>query len=124
MLYQFLATAAAVLHFAFILFVVLGGLLVLRWPKVAFFHLPAATWGVLIEFAGWYCPLTRWENYFLREAGKAGYSDGFIAHYIFALIYPDGLTRGIELAIGGFVLAVNLTVYARLLFMERKQTTS
>ncbi|HEX9986466.1 MAG TPA: DUF2784 domain-containing protein [Thermoanaerobaculia bacterium] len=115
MLYQILATATAIVHFAFILFVVLGGLVVLRWPKMAFLHLPAAVWGVMIEFAGWYCPLTRWENHFLREAGKAGYNDGFVAHYLFALIYPNGLTRGIEIAIGAFVLILNLTVYARLL---------
>jgi hypothetical protein len=115
MLYQILATATAIVHFAFILFVVLGGLAVLRWPKMAFLHLPAAMWGVMIEFAGWYCPLTRWENHFLREAGKAGYDDGFVAHYLFAVIYPNGLTRGIEIAIGAFVLILNLTVYARFL---------
>lgn len=113
MAYKLAATALALFHGAFILFVVLGALLVLKWPKVAWLHVPAAVWGVLIEFAGWYCPLTRWENLMLRRAGEAGYSDGFVAHYIFALIYPSGLTRGIEIAIGVVVLVVNLGVYVR-----------
>jgi len=115
MLYQTLATLVALLHGAFILFVIIGGAAVLRWPKLAWIHLPAAIWGMLIEFAGWYCPLTSIENALLRRAGLAGYSDGFVAHYLFAVIYPNGLTRGMEVAIGAFVLIVNLGVYARLL---------
>ena len=115
MQYRIAATAVAILHGAFILFVVVGGVAVLRWPKLAWIHLPAAIWGMLIEFAGWYCPLTSIENALLRRAGLAGYSDGFVAHYLFAVIYPNGLTRGMEVAIGAFVLIVNLGVYARLL---------
>ena len=107
------ATAIALLHLAFILFVVLGGFLVLRWPKLMFLHLPAAVWGVLIEFAGWWCPLTKWENHLLRAAGRAGYDNGFVAHYIMPIIYPSGLTRGLELAIGAFVLVLNVAVYMR-----------
>jgi hypothetical protein len=113
MLYKLAANAIAIFHLTFILFVILGGLLVLRWPTMAWLHLPAAVWGVLIELAGWYCPLTRMENLMLRRAGQAGYSGGFLAHYIFALIYPDGLTRGVETAIGLVVLAINVGVYVR-----------
>jgi hypothetical protein len=115
MVYQLGANAVAVFHLAFIVFVVLGGLLLLRWPKLMWLHLPAAIWGALIEFAGWYCPLTSLENWLLRRAGQAGYSGGFVAHYIFAIIYPAGLTRPIEIAIGVFVLAVNTGVYVRVL---------
>lgn len=115
MIWQLLASAVAVLHLAFILFVVFGGFAVLRWPKLAWVHLPAAAWGVMIELAHWWCPLTKWENYCLREAGRAGYDGGFVAHYIFAVVYPDGLTRGMEIAIGAFVLALNGAIYARLL---------
>ena len=115
MQYRIAATAVAILHGAFILFVVLGGVVVLRWPKLAWIHLPAAVWGVLIEFAGWYCPLTSIENYFLRRAGQAGYTDGFVAHYLFKIIYPHGLTRPMEVAIGAFVVIVNVAVYARLM---------
>ena len=115
MLYHFLANLVALPHAAFIAFVVLGGVAVLRWPKLAWIHLPAAVWGALIELAGWYCPLTKVENFLLRRAGEAGYDGGFLAHYLFAVIYPNGLTRGMELAIGVFVIAVNLGVYVRVM---------
>jgi hypothetical protein len=114
MFWSLAANAIALMHLAFILFVVFGGLLVLWWPKVMWIHLPAAIWGVLIEFAGWYCPLTTWENHLLRRAGLAGYSNGFVEHYLFAVIYPEGLTRTMQIGIGMFVLAVNLAVYLRL----------
>ena len=107
------ATTIALLHLAFILFVLFGAFLVLRWPRLMWMHLPAAIWGVLIEFAGWWCPLTRWENHFLRAAGRAGYDNGFVAHYIMPIIYPAGLTRGLEIAIGLFVLVLNAAVYVR-----------
>jgi hypothetical protein len=113
MLFKLAANALALFHMSFILFVVFGSLLVLKWPRLAWVHIPAAAWGALIEFAGWYCPLTRWENLMLQRAGEAGYSGGFVAHYIFALIYPQGLTRGFEIAIGLFVLVVNVSVYVR-----------
>jgi hypothetical protein len=114
-IYRSAAISVALLHLGFILFVVFGGLLVLRWPKLMWLHVPAAVWGAAIEFGSWVCPLTRWENYFLRKAGQAGYAEGFLQHYLFAIIYPSGLTRGMEIAIGVFVIAVNLFVYARLL---------
>jgi hypothetical protein len=113
MSYHFAATAIALLHLLFILFVLFGAFFVLRWPKLMWLHLPAAAWGVMIEFFGWWCPLTKWENFFLREAGRAGYSGGFVAHYIMPLIYPAGLTRGLEIAIGLFVLVLNAAIYVR-----------
>lgn len=113
MTYQIAATTIALLHFAFIAFVFLGGLLVLKWPRLGWVHVPAVVWGVLIEFFGWWCPLTKWENYFLREAGRAGYDTGFVAHYIMPVIYPPGLTRGMEIAIGLIVLIINVSVYVK-----------
>lgn len=113
MLYQLLASVVAIIHFAFIVFVIGGGLLLLRWPKLMWIHLPAAIWGFVIEMMGWYCPLTGIENWLLRRAGREGYSGGFVSHYIFALIYPAGLTRTVEIAIGAFVLIVNVSVYVR-----------
>ncbi len=113
MLPYLLAVTIATLHLAFILFVIFGGFLVLRWPWVMWVHLPAAVWGVLIEWFSWYCPLTKWENYFLQQAGRAGYSGGFVAHYIMPVIYPAGLTRGLEIAIGVFVLVLNAGIYMR-----------
>src|SRR2546423_14024066 len=110
MVFKLAANALALIHLAFILFVVLGGLLLLRWPKLMWLHLPAAVWGALIEFAGWYCPLTSMENAMLRRAGESGHTGGFVAHYIFSAIYPAGLTRGIEIAIGVLGVVGNLSV--------------
>jgi hypothetical protein len=109
-----LADVIVVLHFGFLLFVVLGGLAVLRWPRLAWLHVPAAIWGALIEFFGWICPLTPLENHFRALGGQAGYSGGFIQHYIVSVLYPDQLTRGTQLMLGALVLALNAIVYARL----------
>jgi len=113
MFYRVLADATALGHFAFVLFVALGGLLVLRWRKLAWVHLPAAIWGALIEIGNWTCPLTTYENLFRRKAGLGGYGDDFIAHYLFGIIYPAGLTRGVQIAIAIFVFAVNTAVYSK-----------
>jgi Protein of Unknown function (DUF2784) len=114
MWFRFFADAVLVLHFAFVAFVIAGGVAVLRWPRLAWLHVPAAVWGALIEFAGWICPLTPLENSLRERGGEAGYSGGFIDHYITGLIYPDGLTRTQQLGIGALVLAINVYVYWRL----------
>jgi hypothetical protein len=113
MLDHAIATALAIIHFAFILFVAVGALLVLRWRWVMVLQLPAALWGAVIEIAQWDCPLTKWENLALRRAGQAGYSEGFIDHHLFGVIYPNGLSRGVEIAIAVFVTGVNSAVYYR-----------
>lgn len=110
-LYGFLADVVVGLHFIFVLFVVLGGLLVLRWPRVAYLHVPAAIWGAAIEFLGWICPLTPLEHWLRRRAGSAGYSGGFIEHYILPILYPSALTREIQLILGFLVIAVNVGIY-------------
>jgi len=111
MLFRVLANAVVLGHAAFIAFVVLGGLIALRWPWVAWLHVPAAVWGSLIEFAGWVCPLTPLENFFRARAGEAGYAGGFMEHYVLHLIYPNGLTRPVQWTLGGAALLVNVTVY-------------
>ena len=113
MFYRILVDATAFAHFAFVLFVAFGGLLVLRWRKLAWIHLPAAIWGALIEITNWNCPLTDYENTFRIRAGMQGYEEGFVAHYLFGLIYPVGLTRGVQLAIAVFVFAINTAIYAK-----------
>ena len=123
MWYRALADFVVVVHIAFVAFVVLGGLLVLRQPRLAWLHLPAAAWGVMIEFAGWTCPLTPLENAFRQRGGEAGYSRGFIEHYLLPILYPAGLTRGIQLALGAAVLTINLAVYGLLLARRRGLTT-
>lgn len=119
-----LADAVLVAHFAFVLFVVLGGLLVLRWPKAAWAHVPAAVWGAAIEFFGWICPLTPLENELRRRAGEAGYSGDFVARYLLPVLYPEGLTRDVQLALGTTVLVVNLGIYAVAIQRNRRSTVS
>jgi hypothetical protein len=94
-----------------VIFVVLGGLLVLRWRWVVWLHLPAAAWGALIEFAGWICPLTPLEKWLRRQGGLGGYEGGFVEHYILPLLYPRDLTRNVQLTLGVVVIVVNLLIY-------------
>jgi len=109
--YALLADLLLLAHGAFVLFVIGGGLLVLRWPRVAWVHLPAALWGAGIEFTGRICPLTPLEKAWRRAAGETAYQGGFIEHYVTAALYPAGLTRTIQLVLGAIVLAVNAWVY-------------
>ena len=111
MIYRALADLVLVVHLAFVAFVVLGGFLVLRYPRLVWVHLPAAIWGVLIEFAGWICPLTPLENAFRVRGGEAGYGGGFIEHYVLAALYPAGLTREVQFLLGSVVLAINVAIY-------------
>lgn len=106
-----LADLVVVLHLLFVLFVVFGGLLALRWPKVVYLHLPVAIYGVLIEFIGWVCPLTPLEKELRESAGQAGYEGGFVEHYILPVLYPAALTQGVQLALGMLVIGVNLAIY-------------
>jgi len=106
------ANAIVIVHFAFVCFVIGGGLLVPRWRWIALIHVPSVIWAVLIEFQGWVCPLTPLEQQ-LREAGnQAGYSGGFVEHYILHLLYPEYLDRDIQIALGTLVVVVNLIIYA------------
>jgi len=111
LIYRALADLVLVVHLAFVLFVVMGGLLVLRWPWIAFIHIPAAIWGVFIEYTGGICPLTPLENSLRRTGGQAGYSGGFIDHYIQPMLYPVGLARGTQIVLGSLALLVNLVAY-------------
>ncbi len=111
MLYRVLADLVVGLHFLFVLFVVLGGLLLLKWPGLVWVHLPAAVWGALIELRGWICPLTPLENRFRARAGDAGYEGGFIEHYILPVLYPGDLTRDIQLVLAAVVIVLNLGIY-------------
>ena len=119
--YRVLADLVVVAHAAFVLFVVAGGFLVLRWPRLAWLHLPAAAWGALIEFAGWICPLTPLENRLRRLGGEAGYAGGFVEEYLLAVLYPSGLTRTHQLVLGALVLGVNLAVYGWVLWRRSRR---
>ena len=117
--YRLLADFVLVLHAGFVAFVMLGALLVLRWPRLAWVHVPVALWGAGIEFLGGICPLTPLENHWRRLAGELGYQGGFVEHYVVSVLYPDGLTRGVQLALGSLVLLVNGAIYARVLWRVR-----
>ena len=112
MLYRLLADLVLALHGGFVAFVVCGGLLVLRWPRLAWLHVPLALWGVLVEYAGLVCPLTPLEITLRQRGGEAGYAGDFIAHYLTALLYPEGLSRGRQLLLGTIALMINVAVYS------------
>lgn len=121
MAYRLLADATVVLHMGFVLFVVLGGLLVVRWPRVAWVHLPAAAWGAWIEFAGWMCPLTPLENWFREQGGATVYSTSFVERYLMPTLYPSALSRELQWILGGLVLAINAAIYAVVLARRRRR---
>ncbi len=112
MLYGLLADATVVVHLAFILFVVFGGLLAFRWPRVAWLHVPAALWGAVVEFTGRICPLTPLENRFRLASGRPSYSSSFIEHYLVPIVYPADLTREAQVILGLVVVTINLAVYS------------
>ena len=117
MRYRLLADAVVIVHALFIVFIVLGGFVAWRWRRVAVLHVPAAIWGVLIEYRGWICPLTPLENSLRTKAGQSGYSGGFIEHYLLPAIYPAGLTPRIQIILGTAVLIINILAYT--VFLRR-----
>ena len=111
MLFRVLADLIVVVHFAFVVFVVLGGLLVIRRPSVAWVHLPAVVWGVWIEFSGWICPLTPLENHLRARSGGDVYDVSFVERYLMPVLYPESLARELQVALGAFVIIVNAVIY-------------
>jgi hypothetical protein len=123
MLFRIAADLVLALHLAFIAFVIVGGLLVLHYRWLVFVHIPSALWGTFVETSGRICPLTIWENSFRRSAGESGYADSFIEHYLLPIIYPEGLTRSVQLWLAGFVVVANIVIYAWLLYRWKKART-
>jgi hypothetical protein len=120
MLYNFLADLIVVLHSLFVLFVMLGGFLVLWKSSVAWCHIPAVFWAASIEFFGWICPLTPLENMLREKGGAAGYDTGFVEHYIVPILYPASLTRQVQINFGIIVLSINIGLYFFVLHSLRK----
>jgi hypothetical protein len=117
-MYRLLADAIAVLHLHFVVFVVAGGLAALRWRRVAWVHIPAAVWGVLVEVMGWVCPLTPLEDRFRALGGVAVPQGDFVTRYVLPVLYPERLTPGVQRGLAALVVAVNVVVYA---FVIRKR---
>lgn len=111
MMYSIAAHVVMLIHFAFVCFVVAGALLILKWPRLIYIHLPAMVWAVLLEFRSWICPLTPLEQVLRKAAGEQGYSTGFLEHYLLPILYPEGLTWDIQILLGSLLLAVNLIIY-------------
>lgn len=118
--YHLLADAVLLLHLAFILFVVFGALLVWRFPRLVWLHLPAAAWGALVEISGHDCPLTPLENRLRLMSGEAGYRGGFIEHYLMPAIYPQDLTRELQLLLGIAVIVINVAAYALIRYRTKR----
>jgi hypothetical protein len=111
MMYPLLADLVLIVHLAFVVFVLCGGLLVLRWRWIAWLHLPAVAWGAFVEFSGWICPLTPLENWLRVQAGEADYDGDFVLRYLLPMLYPEALTHDIQVVLGALVLVVNLAIY-------------
>lgn len=121
MIWRLLADLLVAFHLGFVLFVVLGGLLGLRWPRAVWLHLPAVLWGAGIEFVHGICPLTPLENHLRALGGEAGYSGDFVEHYLLPVLYPAGLTQKTQLVLGSFVVVLNVVVYAVIWWRWRRK---
>jgi uncharacterized protein DUF2784 len=115
MMFRLLADATVALHLSFVLFVVGGGLLVIRWPRLAWAHIPAVVWGAWVEFSGWVCPLTPMENWLRKQARQAAYTTSFVDRYVLPVLYPPALSQETQWLLGAFVLGVNVGVYVAVL---------
>ena len=121
--YALLASLTLAVHAAFVTFVVCGALVVYRYPRVALLHVPAVLWGAFVEFSGRICPLTPLENRFRSLAGSAGYTEGFLDHYVLALLYPQGLDSRTQCALGVLAISINGAAYAALWWRRRRSRT-
>jgi hypothetical protein len=124
MLYRLLADAVVIAHLGFVLFAVLGGLLVLRWKWGAWVHIPTVLWAAFVEFTGWVCPLTPLENWLRAQGEASAYHTGFLDHYVLPVLYPPGLTRELQIGLGVFVLMVNLGIYGWVVWRTQYQAAS
>ena len=122
MSYRLLADLVVIIHGGFVLFAVLGGILVLRRRRLAWLHLPTFLWAGFIELTGGICPLTPLENRLRALGGQEGYRGEFIDRYVIPLLYPDGLTQGYQILLGGFVLLLNAAIYVALWHRTRTKT--
>jgi hypothetical protein len=110
-MYPLLADLVLIVHLVFVVFVLCGGLFVLRWQWIAWLHLPAAAWGAVVEFAGWICPLTPLENWLRVQGGEVSDEQDFTVRYLLPILYPEDLTRGLQLLLGTVVVVLNAAVY-------------
>ena len=123
MIYRFLADLVVLIHFCFIVFVILGGLLAFRWPRMAWLHIPAAAWGGFIELTGRICPLTPLENRLRSAGGLTEYSQSFVEQYLIPIVYPVGLTPELQTLMGFLLICLNVSIYAYLGWRRWRRTS-
>ncbi len=123
MWYSRLADLVVLLHLVFVLFVLFGGFLVLRWPRARWLHLPAATWGAAVEFSGWVCPLTYLEVWLRGPGSQPADRPDFVSRFLLPILYPPELTRPVQIALGLFALTINLVVYWAVWRMRSSRST-
>lgn len=119
-LYLVLADAVVIVHLGFIVFVMAGGFIAVCFPKVIWVHLPCVIWGIVVELAGLVCPLTPLENMFRQRAGQAQYGGDFVMRFIEPMIYPEGLTREVQVVLASLVILVNAGVYGWLVVRKKR----
>jgi hypothetical protein len=117
-----LADIVVLIHLSFVLFAVLGAVLIIRYRWVIWLHLPTVLWAVWIEMSGGICPLTPLENRLRLKAGLGGYQGDFVENYLLPVLYPAGLTRGIQILLGAIVLIINLTIYAYVWYSAKQKS--
>lgn len=122
MVFLLLADLVLGIHFLFVVFAMLGAFLLIRWPWVIWGHLPAVGWAAWIEFSGKICPLTPLENALRIRGGGSGYAGDFVGHYVLGLLYPNDLTRRIQIVLGALVLVINLAIYGYVFFWRKKSS--
>jgi hypothetical protein len=124
MFYRLLADSVLIAHVGFVVFVVVGGVLFLRWKWAGWLHAPAVAWGIAVQLMNWSCPLTPLENHFRGLGGQAGYSGGFVEHYLLSVLYPSGLTREMQIVLGLLVIVINLAIYLSIFAASRRTSTA
>src|SRR5882724_8495219 len=118
--YSLLADLIVWVHVAFVVFAVLGGLLAARWRRLVWIHVPAVIWAALVEVSGWVCPLTPLENWLRRKGGQDGYPSNFITYYLLPILYPEGLTREVQITLGVIVVLINSAIYSWILRSKKR----
>jgi hypothetical protein len=121
MIYRLLADLVLVLHFAFVIFAVFGGALVLRYPNMLKVHLLALSWAIVVQWADWVCPLTPLENYLRGLGGEAGYDGSFVEHFVLKILYPQELTPELRTMLGLVLIIMNVAVYTFVMAGKRRQ---
>jgi Protein of Unknown function (DUF2784) len=122
--FELLSGLTVIVHLVFVIFVIAGGLVVIKWPWLMSLHIPAVIWAAAVELFGWICPLTPLENWFRQRSGQSLYETDFVERWVLPVLYPHDLTRQVQIVLGLFVIIVNLVVYARLYTRIRGQKSS